>query len=213
LRACAKGHRNTVGTIAFFPDGRRLVSGSYDSTALLWDRDALESQQTKVATDRELWQALARDDESGGAAAIGALLSQPARAVALLKGYVKPTRPIAATRLDRLVADLDSDTFDARQRAERELKRLGFLAEPRLRKALLGKPPLEMHRRIERLLRALDRERLEPAGEGLRQLRAVEVLERLGTSEARAVLEKLANGPPDRGGEEATAALQRLRAR
>jgi WD40 repeat protein len=32
-----KGHRNTVSAIAYAPDGRRIVSGSYDRTVRVWD--------------------------------------------------------------------------------------------------------------------------------------------------------------------------------
>jgi WD40 repeat protein len=51
---------------------------------------------------------------------------------------------------------------------------------------------------------------LVPAGEPLRRVRAVEVLERIGTPEARALLEKLSKGPVSRTSREAGAALGRL---
>lgn len=51
-----------------------------------------------------------------------------------------------------------------------------------------------------------------PAGDLLRVIRAVEVLERIGTAEARTLLEKLAGGPMSRSAREAAGAVQRLEA-
>ena len=40
LVALLKGHENVVSGLAFSPDGRHLISGSFDKTAILWDVDA-----------------------------------------------------------------------------------------------------------------------------------------------------------------------------
>src|SRR5205823_3131596 len=91
------------------------------------------------------------------------------------------------------LADLDSDQFRVRQAAEQKLRALGELAESALRAALKAGPSLERRRRIEAVLTILD-----PTGtvhgELLRELRAVQVLERIGSPEARRVLEALAQG-------------------
>jgi hypothetical protein len=67
------------------------------------------------------------------------------------------------------------------------------------------KPSLEVHQRIERLLA-----RIKP--ETWRDLRAVEVLERIGSPEAKQVLESLAKGAEGaRLTREAKASLERLK--
>jgi len=90
----------------------------------------------------------------------------------------------------------------------KELEALGPLAEASLRKALAGQPSLETRRHLETLL-----DRFDPArsAEGLRMLRALEVLERVGTTEARRVLEAWAGGAAEATlTREAKAALDRL---
>jgi len=37
LEALLKGHSNVIWALAFSPDGRRLISGSFDKTAIVWD--------------------------------------------------------------------------------------------------------------------------------------------------------------------------------
>ena len=78
-----------------------------------------------------------------------------------------------------------------------------------MRKALESDPSPEARRRIGKLLDALAGP--VTAGEALRVLRAVEVLEYIGTPEAQAVLKELAQGAPEaRLTQEAKAALDRL---
>jgi hypothetical protein len=55
-------------------------------------------------------------------------------------------------------------------------------------------PPAELRLRVEALLNRLDA--ATPSAERLRSLRALEVLEHLGTPEARAALETLTKGAP-----------------
>jgi hypothetical protein len=75
--------------------------------------------------------------------------------------------------------------------------------------ALAAKPPLEVRRRIEKVLAKLDGPVADPWR--LRELRAVEVLEHVGTPDARHVLKTLAAGVPEaRMTQEASASLERL---
>jgi hypothetical protein len=135
-------------------------------------------------------------------------VADSAKAVPYLAKQVRPAEGPAAARLARLIADLDAENFDDRDRATRELAALGDAAEPALRKALEGKPSAEVRQRVEGLLAKL---RAGTGPEALRRGRAVEVLERAGTPEARRALEVLAKGLPGaRLTREAAAALARL---
>jgi hypothetical protein len=132
--------------------------------------------------------------------------------VPFLKKHVRPAARPDAGRLRQLLAALDSDDFKARARAEAEVKGLGELALAELEEAAKHKNTLEKQRRLEALLRKAHRAAL-PFGTAERvcQWRAVEVLERAATPEARQLLRDLAGGAPaSRLTEAARAALTRL---
>ncbi len=105
---------------------------------------------------------------------------------------MRPAASPDSKRLAQLLADLDNRRVELRRQAESELEGLGDLAEPALRKALEGDPPLVLRRRVERLLDKL----VMPTAEQTRNLRAVELLELMGSSNARQVLLSLADGVP-----------------
>jgi RNA polymerase sigma factor (sigma-70 family) len=208
------GHRERIESLAFSPDGRLLASGSLDHTALVWDVTGVcpDGKWTSRAAAPEeidrLWADLGSTD---GVRAYRALWRMAAgrQSVAFLALRLGPVPRIAEERVARLIAELDSDRFEVRDRASKELEQLGELAGPALRKALAGKPSLEVRRRLKTLLDQVGGRTL--AAEQLRALRAVEVLEHIGTSDAQEVLKKMAKGAPEaRLTREATAALDRL---
>jgi hypothetical protein len=96
-----------------------------------------------------------------------------------------------------------------RTAADKALRDLGAKAEPGIRAALKANPTLEMRQRLEAILKTLDPwERL--TGDALREMRAVQVLERIATPEARNILDRLAKGAPMRLNRAAQEALARL---
>jgi HEAT repeat protein len=121
---------------------------------------------------------------------------------------LRPASRPGGGRLPLLIARLDDDDFEVRSKAEEDIARLGEAAIPALREAMRLRP-LEVRLRAERLLGWAEG---VPGPEALRELRAVEVLERIATPAARAVLKRLASGarvaPLTR---EASAALARMR--
>jgi HEAT repeat protein len=104
--------------------------------------------------------------------------------------------------------ELESDDFQMRQRATEELTKFGDTIIPDLRRAMDGKPELEVRKRVQQLLdeaRAWTPERL-------RDHRAIQALEHIGTPKAIEVLNQLAAGAAGaHRTEEAKAALQRLK--
>jgi hypothetical protein len=194
-----------VTSVALLPDGRRLATGLGDGTVLVWD---LAPQAAAAKELQALWADLAGDDARKAYRAVHGLVAAPAQAVAYLKNHLQPVSEVEPQRVERLLADLDSDKFAVREAASKELAALGERVEPVLRRALKGSPPVEVRRRVEALLDALTG---LPPRDTLRAVRAIGVLERVGTPEARQVLRTLAGGLASaRQTREAKEALARL---
>ncbi|HJT78135.1 MAG TPA: WD40 repeat domain-containing protein, partial [Gemmataceae bacterium] len=208
-RARLTGHEGPVSALAFTPSGARLISGSSDTTALVWDVVGLGRPSRPQAADElpALWADLAGDDAARAFHAVAALAAAPDHAVPLLNEKLRPAIAPEPKRLTRLVAELDNDDFGVRERATRELEGVTELAAPALHAALEKNPSAELRRRAERLLERLT----ETPRDQWPALRAIEVLERAGTPQARHVLEGLAEGAPKaRLTREAKASLERL---
>jgi WD40 repeat protein len=209
LRRRLQGHRGVVSSLAFAPDGRRLVTSSFDGTGLVWDT-SLAALPAKAAGDQgRLWAELASLEPEAATAALAVLAAAPDMAVAFLKERLRPAVLPDAATLDRLVAALVSTRFDERERASAQLDAFGDSIVAGLRERLAGVHALEGRRRIERLLKKHDPAQL--SARALRELRAVEILEEIGTPQARRLLQALSQGAPQaRLTREAQAAVKRL---
>jgi RNA polymerase sigma factor (sigma-70 family) len=201
-------------SLGFSPDGTKLASGQWDGTALVWDvSPARRKRPAKDLAQQDLdrlWNDLKSADAPKAHAALWALVAAPEGAVPLLKDRLRPVPRVPADRLHRLVADLDAEDFARREEASRELAKLGTEVEPELRQALKAKTSLEMRRRVEALLGSLICQ-TEMTPDALRRLRAIQVLEQIGSPEARRVLETLTRGAPAAPAtRDATSALARL---
>jgi WD40 repeat protein len=209
-----EGHRGTVHSLAFTPDGEALVSGSADTTALVWDVAAVAPTGKPPAAGEleRLWVDLASNDASQAYRAVVGLSRAPKQTVPFLKSRLRAVPVVGAERLRQLIADLDSRSYATRTRATKQLGELDEIAVPALRAALKGGPPLEVRRRLEQLLALATRP--VPAPDRVRALRALCCLERPATPEARAFLYELAQGAPEaRLTQQARACLRRLAAR
>jgi RNA polymerase sigma factor (sigma-70 family) len=189
-------------TLAFAPDGRTLATGHLDGTVLLWKvPPAADDGAKEIAeSDREgLWADLGSEAPAKARAAVERLARRPAAAVALLTGRFRPTPTPADPALAALVKDLDSEAFATREEATRKLRDYGAKAEPALRRELAATISPEVKRRIEEILAAIAPPllRLPLAGDTLRGVRAIEVLERAGTPEARQLLQGWAEQTKD----------------
>jgi WD40 repeat protein len=200
--ACLVGHHGPVRVLAFAADGKVLVSASADGTIGLWDMRGLaaaerppparpSAEQLKI-----LWDRLGEADVARAGQAMAELLRSPGRAVSLLRDGLRAFPQDDCRHIPRWIAGLDDRRYRIRRQATLSLERLGDLAGPSLREALASQPPsLELRMRLERLLARLEKQ--EPAADYLHRIRALEVLEQLGTAKARQALADLAKEPAD----------------
>jgi hypothetical protein len=194
--------------MAFAPDGKTLISGGGDTTGLIWDIRSPTGERRPIEA---LWSDLGDGDAAVAYAASCALAASPTDTVSFLMSRLAVVVAPDPQRTAHLIADLDSDRFDVRSQAARELERLGEGVVPALRQALDGKPSAELRLRAKQLLDELASP--NPDGERLRSLRAIEVLEAIDNSEAQSALARLAKGLPEaQQTREAKAALDRLTA-
>jgi RNA polymerase sigma factor (sigma-70 family) len=207
-----RGHQGRIFQMAFSADGSTLVTGSEDTTALVWD---ITGQRTKHRTNplsrqdlEASWAAMAGDDVARAQQAVHVLTADPKQAIPFFAKHLEPVRSVDAKSLARLLSELGSENFAAREKAHAQLAKLGDRAEPGLRKALSEQSSTEVRQHVAELLATWER---GSASGWLRSVRSLEVLEYIGTLEARQVLEKLANGAPEaRLTREAQTSLQRL---
>jgi len=207
-------HRSGVGCLLFSPDARTLVSGGGDGSVLAWDvANGQRGRPKQPLTSAELearWRDLAGHDARKAYRASWELAAAGEQTLAILQTSLQPASLPDTGTVAQLLADLDNRSFSARERAAARLEKLGDVIEPALRKALARPASLETKQRLERILKTLDALGSHP--ERLREIRAIEIAEHIGTPEACGLLDRLAHGAPDsRLTREARASLDRLR--
>jgi WD40 repeat protein len=195
-----QAHEKRVHALAFVPRSTSLASAGDDNAVLVWDVGAMVKDKMPAPAEipardlPALWTDLTDSESARAFKAQGRLILSPRQAVPLLDEKLCSPPPVEAAKIKQLVEDLDSQNFDVRQKATAALEQLGEPAETALQHALAVRPSLEMTRRLEELLRKRAAAR---TGELLRVLRALEVLERIGTPEASRLVKALAQGAPE----------------
>jgi WD40 repeat protein len=212
------GHRGALESLTFSQDGKYLASTSRDGTALIWDvakasngngREPSEPAALEPADLQRCWADLAEADAARAYRAVRALIAAPDQSLPFLRERLRPAPAADLRPVDKWIGQLASNQFDVRQKATAELEKVGLAARPALQAALAGKPALEVYGRLQRLLERAVRE--VPGGEQLRNARALEVLEGIGSPAGRPLLEDLSNGAPRAElTQQAQAALTRL---
>jgi WD40 repeat protein len=205
------GHRGTGHAVAISPDGRFVVSGGDDTTALVWDATHPRTHAPIAPRNSPAawFNDLAGNDGERAYAALWGLVRTPKESAAFLAGEPNLYSTTPVEKIGRWIADLDANKFADRERASRDLGSILDEAEPHLKAALRNNPSAEARSRIDLLLHARNQ---GPTGREVLKFRVIEALERIATPEAAAVLKKLAAGHPDAlPTQDAQATLERMR--
>jgi WD40 repeat protein len=206
-----------IGALAFAPHERRLAVAVSDTSVLIYDVDGLVpdvAERVKVLTPAKraaLWAALAGGNGEDAFRTAAILAATPEKTVAEARNRLAPVALVSEARLAQLLADLDAPKFAQRDAASKALADLGDIAEPALHHLLAGKPTLEVRQRAESILQILEKRYTQFPSPALFAERSLDVLERIGTADARTLLEKLARGDPRaRQTRQARKALRRM---
>jgi hypothetical protein len=189
----------------------RTIEELDQASAAAFGKAPLEKPLGRRALE-QLWQELGSRDVAVAGNALRTLVAGRKDSVPFVKEQLraKDASP-DEKRIARLIADLDDNRFRVREAASRELEKLGELAVPFLDTAARASPSNEVRRRAREILQKRNIEEGSLSADQARGLRAIRVLE---WSEARQVLEALAEGPSESAlTQEARRALARLRGR
>jgi hypothetical protein len=177
---------------------------------VLWDLSKVTiPPELQQARSELLWELLGERDAAKAYLAICVLTGRPVEAVALIGKDLEPAPVVTdvPAEIRRLIARLDAASFREREAAAKSLVDFGPETEALLKAALASKPSLEVRLRLERILESLR----EPSPQQIRGIRAIEILERVGSVEAQRLLRRLASGRPGHPlTEDARATLGRL---
>lgn len=151
-----------------------------------------DTQELKDEQFKAVWGELTEKDSAKGVQACAELYGAK-KVVPFLKESLKADKlklPQADEKtVAKLIDDLDSDSFDTREKAEAALAKLGAGAAAAVEKALKNSKSAEQTMRLARLL---EKSKEQPALTQAR--RGIEVLVALRTPEAKELLEKLSKG-------------------
>lgn len=202
-----------VAALAFATDGKSLAAGLSDGTILIWnvEQNTIDRAAKRPLGIKDLencWTDLVSGNAGKAYQAIWAMTADPRVSVPFLKLRLKPAPIIGRTQMKKWMTDLDSEKFSLRQTASKELAMAWEQTEQPIRDALRNNPTLETRRRLERIANTVSG---IPSPENLRTIRAIMALERIGSPEAQAILESLAQGAArSRVTDEANASARRL---
>lgn len=187
-----------VGLHALSPDGKLLATTTKGGKKIhLWKVAARQLAQatpplklTAVELSA-LWADMGNQDAEKADAAWKKLGAAGDNAVSFIGEQVRPiaTPPFDAKRLDKLVAELDSDQFATRDRAMRDLLELGELAIVPLQRHLEKGLSLEASKRARSIIEKIGQPALTT--ERRRVLEAIDLLENLRTANALELLREV----------------------
>jgi hypothetical protein len=181
-----------LNAVAFSPDGRTMAVSVNGGPVFLWDLYPRTPVHLSVDDLECAWLELQSGDAAAAFKAVRLLVRASAQAIAFLGSRIRPLDRPDPEAVARHIADLDHKEFRKREAAARSLAELGERAREAMTQALNSGPSPETRDRLERLLAADEK----PTSDQLRCLRAIEIVEMVGTPDASELLAAWAGGAP-----------------
>jgi WD40 repeat protein len=206
LRAALQVEGRYQSGLRFLPDGRLVSAGD---TALVWDVRLPRGNVPVAESEMSDWWTALADKNPAQAWSAMTKLNQPGT-FEFIRKRLRPVPKMSEEDMDRIFRKLDSNSFREREAASRELDALGRAAVSKVQVRLKPGVSEEVKKRVEQFLTKHSLTDFDT--EELRALRAVEVLEAMGTDAAKQLLGELARGDGTaRLTRDAAEAMQRLR--
>jgi hypothetical protein len=187
-----------VTVLGFAERSGRLVSGSTDRTALLWDMSESLTSELKLPqftpeTLKALWDDLSSSTPSRAYLAMGTFANGGEDAYRFLHEEMESLLiPSKNNRVDALLKDLDHADSQVRHRATRELRKLRKVLEPLLLKVLKDTQSAEVRARLRYILGGSGNVARFNQFDQVRMLRLIQLAEDLDTPLSRSTLQLLA---------------------
>lgn len=183
--------KKLANCLALSPDGRLLASSQPLGPVILWH---LYPRPTDVQLSGALlkhhWEKLLSGTASEALTSITTLMSQPSQTLPFLRTSVPPSPKADIAAIHKNIAELDHAQYRRRELAFKALQAEGERATTALREALTRDLSPEARERVERLLRT--EQTLTPEQRRIR--RVIEIVERIATPDATALLTHWSQG-------------------
>ena len=158
------GHGGAIRTLVFSADSKRLVSGSSDTTALVWDLCSYpgansRSKSLSSADFNRCWSDLASQDAGAAHHAICHLADAADDAILLMRERLHPTLEADPRVVASWIAELDKARLNSRRRRRKPITESGEVvwkrraASSSIGRALVRIHPPEVLRRLDRISR------------------------------------------------------------
>jgi len=193
------GHVGTVRVLCFSTGGDLLLTGSTDTTLLLWklaDQCLVAANCRSDVSDEsitQLWKDMESNSPLVALGALHRLAPKGDKIVDLVEKHFRGYRPKTRAQVAALIKSLDDDNYGVREEASKALLEAGPDIAGMLAGALRNQPTAEQR---GRLVAILDKLRSEPPNHGsICRTRMLVLLSMIDTKQASALLRRIAEGP------------------
>jgi WD40 repeat protein len=174
--------------VGITPNGKQLVIKA-SQEVFLWN---LKPDRIKpFTTFNELWKNLQNEDGPTIEAAIWTLAEHLPQAFKELQNRVKPESIPTEQTLTELLKKFESNRFNEREKAEKELSEMDLPVLPFLQKTLEKKPSADVQERLQKLIQRI---RSETRPQDILNDRILRAVEFNGSTEAKTLLKSWSDG-------------------